>query len=76
MSAGEAVPGVPGGAVPARPAGGGHAAVPADTDGQPLRAVPASGQRRVPGTRREEGHGPRAGEGSVLCSWAGTELRE
>lgn len=69
VSAGEAVPGVPGGAVPAVPARAaapGHPAVPADTDGQRLRAVP--GQRRVPGTHREEEHGPRAGESFMLCS--------
>lgn len=66
---GEAVPGVPGGAVPAVPAGGRHPAVPADTDGLSLRAVPGPGQRRVPGTPRQEGHGPsRAGERSTLCS--------
>lgn len=72
---GAAVPGVPGGAVPAVPAGGGHPAVPADTDRPSLRAVPGPGRRPVPGTPRQEGHGPaRAGEGSTLCSQRGLFL--
>lgn len=37
--------------------------------------MPGPGQRRVPGTPRQEGHSPRrAGEGSTLCSRRGLFL--
>lgn len=72
VSAGEAAPGVPGRAVPAVPTCPGDPAVPADTDGLSLRAVPGPGQRRVPGTPREEEQGPLgAGEPSAFCSSCG-----